>query len=181
MPIINKQPPIVKREYAIEERRPARRREFTLRSSEHAGLRRKFQALTKVCSGMPNLSAGRSNNRGHGRAAAKTPRTGRRHDPENPNLQELCRLPPGSGDRNGALFQLPFPAENVFLQLMALRAPSCTKGFSTLQPLLVHNPLHRLFDCPVWPVCFGLTVHKKIRAGKLPPYFLDPRKRMSFS
>src|SRR6266404_5123908 len=68
-------------------------------------------------------------------------------------------------------FKLPFPAENDFLQLMALQAPFVHEG-------LFYSYNHFLFTTPYIAYLivlsglyvFGLTLHKKIRVGELPPY-----------
>src|SRR6267143_153283 len=68
-------------------------------------------------------------------------------------------------------FKLPFPAENAFLQLMALRTPLVHEG-------LFYSYNHFLFTTPYIAYLivlsglyvFGLTLHKKIRVGELPRY-----------
>jgi len=73
-------------------------------------------------------------------------------------------------------FKLPFPAENVFLQLMALRAPLVHEGLFYSYNLFFFTTSYIAYSIVLsGPYVFGLTVHKKIRAGKLPPY-PDPRK-----
>src|SRR5258708_19218003 len=73
-------------------------------------------------------------------------------------------------------FKLPFPADNVFLQLMALRAPLVHEGlFYSYNLFLFTTPYIGYSIVLSGLYVFGLTVHKKIRAGKLPPY-PDPRK-----
>jgi hypothetical protein len=86
-----------------------------------------------------------------------------------------CLLAPATG--MALYFKLLFPAENVFLQPMALRAPLVHEGlfysynlFLFTTPYIVHSiVLSGLY-------VFGLTVHKTIRAGKSPLY-PDPRRR----
>jgi hypothetical protein len=74
-------------------------------------------------------------------------------------------------------FKLPFPAENVFLQLMALRAPLVHEGLFYSYNLFLFTTPYVVYSIVLSGLyVFGLTVHKKIRAGKLPPY-PDPRKR----
>jgi hypothetical protein len=74
-------------------------------------------------------------------------------------------------------FKLPFPAENVFLQLMALRAPLVHEGLFYSYNLFLFTTPYIAYSIVLSGLyVFGLTVHKKIRAGKLPPY-PDPRKR----
>jgi hypothetical protein len=68
-------------------------------------------------------------------------------------------------------FKLPFPAENVFLQLMALRAPLAHEGLFYSYNLFFFTISYIAYSIALsGPYVFGLTVHKKIRAGKLPPY-----------
>jgi hypothetical protein len=74
-------------------------------------------------------------------------------------------------------FKLPFPAENIFLQLMALRAPLVREGLFYAYNLFLFTTPYIAYSIVLsGPYVFGLIVHKKIRAGKLPPY-PDPRKR----
>ena len=74
-------------------------------------------------------------------------------------------------------FKLPFPAENVFLQLMALRAPLVHEGLFYSYNLFLFTTPYIAYSIVLSGLyVFGLTVHKKIRAGKLPLY-PDPRKR----
>ena len=74
-------------------------------------------------------------------------------------------------------FKLPFPGENVFLQLMALRAPLVHEGLFYSYNLLLFTTPYIAYSIVLSGLyVFGLTLHKKIRAGKLPLY-PDPRKR----
>jgi hypothetical protein len=75
-------------------------------------------------------------------------------------------------------FKLPFPAENVFLQLMALRAPLVHEGLFYSYDLFLFTTPYIAYSIVLSGLyIFGLTLHKKIRAGKLPLY-PDPRKRV---
>ena len=66
-------------------------------------------------------------------------------------------------------FKLPFPAENVFLQLMALRAPLVHEGLFYSYNLFLFTTPYIVYSILLSGLyVFGLTVHKKIRAGKLP-------------
>jgi hypothetical protein len=74
-------------------------------------------------------------------------------------------------------FKLRFPAENVFLQLMALRAPLVHEGLFYSYSLLLFTTPYIAYSIVLSGLhVFGLTLHKKIRAGKLPLY-PDPRER----
>ena len=74
-------------------------------------------------------------------------------------------------------FELPFPTGNVFLHLMALRAPLVREGlFYSYNLFLFTTPYIAYSILLSGLYVFGLTVHKRIRAGKLPPY-PDPSKR----
>src|SRR6266852_1149940 len=74
-------------------------------------------------------------------------------------------------------FKLPFPADNVFLQLMALRAPLVHEGLFYSYNLFLFTTPYIAYSIVLSGLyVFALTVHKKIRAGKLPLY-PDPRKR----
>jgi hypothetical protein len=73
--------------------------------------------------------------------------------------------------------KLPFPAENVFLQLMALRAPLVHEGLFYSYNLFLFTTPYIVYSILLSGLyVFGLTVHRKIRAGKLPLY-PDSRKR----
>ena len=73
--------------------------------------------------------------------------------------------------------KLPFPAENAFLQPMALRAPLVHEGLFYSYNLFLFTTPYIVYSILLSGLyVFGLTVHKKIRAGKLPLY-PDPRKR----
>src|SRR6202035_5061368 len=74
-------------------------------------------------------------------------------------------------------FKLPFPAENLFLRLVALRAPLVHDGlFYSYNLFLFTTPYIAYSILLSGLYVFGLTVHKRIRAGKLPPY-PDPSTR----
>jgi len=80
-------------------------------------------------------------------------------------------------NRMALYFKLPFPAENVFLQVMALRAPLVHEGLFYSYNLFLFTTPYIAFSIVLSGLyVFGLTLHKKIRAGKLPLY-PDPRKR----
>jgi hypothetical protein len=65
-------------------------------------------------------------------------------------------------------FNLPFPAESVFLQLMALRAPLVHEGLFYSYNLFVFKAPYIAYSIVLSGLyVFGLTVHKKIHAGKL--------------
>ncbi len=74
-------------------------------------------------------------------------------------------------------FKLPFPAENIFLQLLALRAPLVHEGLFYSYNLFLFTTPYIAYSIVLSGLyVFGLTVHRRIRAGKLPPY-PDARKR----
>lgn len=65
-------------------------------------------------------------------------------------------------------FNLPFPAENVILQLMALRAPLVHEGLFYSYNLFLFKAPYIAYSIVLSGLyVFGLTVHKKIHAGKL--------------
>jgi hypothetical protein len=75
-------------------------------------------------------------------------------------------------------FKLPFPTENVFLQLIALRAPLVHGGLFYSYNLFLFTTPYIAYSIVLSGLyVFGLTVHKEIRAGKLPPY-PDPGSAM---
>src|SRR6266478_8794220 len=119
------------------------------------------------------MSAGRSNNRGPRGGALRKPlrSKGRRHDPENPKLQKHRRVSPGRGYGNGALFQAAIPRRKCLSATHgSSNAPRARRAFLLLQPLLVHDPYIAYLIVLSGLYVFGLTLHKKIRVGKLPRY-----------
>ena len=73
--------------------------------------------------------------------------------------------------------ELPFPTGNVLVKLIALRAPLVHDGlFYSCNLFLFTTPYIAYSILLSGLYVFGLTVHKKIRAGKLPPY-PEPSKR----
>ena len=65
-------------------------------------------------------------------------------------------------------FKLPFPAENVFLQLMALRAPLVHEGLFYSYNLFLFTTPYIAYSIVLSGLyVFGLTLHKKIRAGQI--------------
>jgi hypothetical protein len=74
-------------------------------------------------------------------------------------------------------FKMPFPAENVFLQLVALRTPVVYEGlFCSYNIFLFTTPYIGYSILLSGLYVFGLRVHRKTQVGKLPPY-PDPAKR----
>jgi hypothetical protein len=74
-------------------------------------------------------------------------------------------------------FKVPFPAENVFLQLVALRTPVVYKGlFYSYNLFLFTTPYIGYSILLSGLYVFGLRVRRRIQVGKLPPY-PDPAKR----
>jgi len=84
MPIINKQPAIVKREYAIEEPVALVVERYAAFIQSNAGLRCKFGPHESPLPGCRIQALGETNNRGpRAKGLRKPPRSkGRRHDPE---------------------------------------------------------------------------------------------------
>jgi len=73
--------------------------------------------------------------------------------------------------------KLPFPSENVFLQLIAVRAPIVYGGvFYSYRLFLFTTPYISYSILLSGLYVFGLRVRRKTRAGKLPPY-PEPAKR----
>lgn len=109
----------------------------------------------------------------------KTTRASReqKHDAPHPQLKKLRCLSPGSDYGMKLYFKLPFPGENVFLQVMALRVPVAHDGL-----FYSYNLFFFTTPCIAYSILlsglyvFDHTVHNRIRAGKLPPY-PDPSKR----
>src|ERR1700687_4860926 len=153
MPIINKQPAIVTREYAIEEpvALVVERYAAFIQSTPDYVVN---SALTKVLFKDAEFMIQRI-------LSSKN--------------FVACLLAAATG--MALYFKLPFPAENVFLQLMALRAPLVHEGLFYSYNLFLFTTPYIAYSIVLSGLyVFGLTVHKKIRAGKLPLY-PDPRKR----
>jgi hypothetical protein len=73
--------------------------------------------------------------------------------------------------------KLPFPTENVFLQLIALRAPIVHEGLLYSYDLFLFTTPYLAYSILLSGLyIFGLRVRRKTRAGKLPPY-PEPAKR----
>jgi hypothetical protein len=67
--------------------------------------------------------------------------------------------------------RVPFPSDNVFLQLVALRAPLVHRGlFYSYDLFLFTTPYIGYSILLSGLYVFGLRVRRKTRAGKLPPY-----------
>jgi hypothetical protein len=74
-------------------------------------------------------------------------------------------------------FKLPFPAENVFLQLIAARAPIVHEGLFYTYNLFLFTTPYIVFSVLLsGSYIFGLRVRRKTHIGKLPPY-PEPEKR----
>ncbi|HEX5422422.1 MAG TPA: type IV secretion system DNA-binding domain-containing protein [Candidatus Acidoferrales bacterium] len=74
-------------------------------------------------------------------------------------------------------FYVPFPAQNVFLQLMAIRAPLVLEGVNWSYTLFLFTTPYIVFSILLSGLyIFALKAHRKLRAGRLPRY-PDPRQR----
>jgi len=74
-------------------------------------------------------------------------------------------------------FYMPFPAQNVFLQLMALRAPLVFEGVKWSYNLFLFSTPYIVYSILLSGLyIFALKAHRKITAGRLPRY-PDPRQR----
>ena len=79
-----------------------------------------------------------------------------------------CLLSPAT--RIALYFRAPFPGDNIFLRVMAIRSASAFLFFNYSYALFLYNTLHRLFDPASGIYIFALKAGRQIRAGKLPPY-----------
>jgi hypothetical protein len=74
-------------------------------------------------------------------------------------------------------FYMPFPAQNVFLQLMALRAPLVFEGVKWSYSLFLFSTPYIVYSILLSGLyIFALKAHRKITTGRLPRY-PDPRQR----
>jgi len=73
--------------------------------------------------------------------------------------------------------KVPFPTENVFLQLIAMRTPIVHEGLLYAYDLFLFTTPYLAYSILLSGLyIFGLRVRRKTRAGKLPPY-PEPAKR----
>ena len=76
-------------------------------------------------------------------------------------------------------FYIPFPDQNVFLQLMALRAPIVFLGVKWSYTLFLFSTPYIVYSILLSGLyIFALKAHRKITAGRLPQY-PDPRQRQN--
>ena len=74
-------------------------------------------------------------------------------------------------------FKVPFPAENLFLRLVAVRAPFIHDGLFYSYNLFLFTTPYIVFSIVLSGLYVaGLKVHRRVRAGQLPGY-PDPKKR----
>ena len=74
-------------------------------------------------------------------------------------------------------FYIPFPDQNIFLQLMALRAPLVFEGVKWSYTLFLFTTPYIVFSILLSGLyIFALKAHRKITAGRL-PHYPDPRER----
>jgi hypothetical protein len=74
-------------------------------------------------------------------------------------------------------FKLPFPAENLFLRLVALRAPLVHDGLFYSYNLFLFTTPYIAYSIVLSGLYVaGLKVNRRVRAGRLPEY-PDPCKR----
>jgi hypothetical protein len=74
-------------------------------------------------------------------------------------------------------FYIPFPEQNVFLQLMAFRAPLVFEGVKWSYTLFLFTTPYIVLSILLSGLyIFALKAHRKITAGRLPRY-PDPRQR----
>ena len=76
-------------------------------------------------------------------------------------------------------FYLPFPQGNPFLELMAIRAPLVFKSVKWSYDLFLFSTPYIVYSIILSGLyIFALRAHRKIIAGRLPPY-PDPQQRQS--
>jgi len=74
-------------------------------------------------------------------------------------------------------FKMPFPADNIFLQIMSARAPLVYQGTFYSYDLFLFTTPYIAYSIVLSAVYVSaLSIRRRIRAGKLPTY-PDPKKR----
>jgi hypothetical protein len=74
-------------------------------------------------------------------------------------------------------FKMPFPADNIFLQIMSARAPVVYQGTFYSYNLFLFTTPYIAYSIVLSALYVsGLSIRQRIRAGKLPTY-PDPKKR----
>src|SRR5437667_1099529 len=74
-------------------------------------------------------------------------------------------------------FKVPFPADNIFLQIMSVRAPLVYQGTFYSYNLFLFTTPYIAYSIVLSALYVsGLSIRRRIRAGKLPAY-PDPQKR----
>ena len=74
-------------------------------------------------------------------------------------------------------FHIPFPEENPFLQLMAIRAPLVFQGVKRSYNLFLFSTPYIVYSILLSGLyIFALKAQRKITAGRL-PHYPDPRER----
>jgi len=87
------------------------------------------------------------------------------------NSRHLVAFLLSAGAGMALYFKLPFPAENVFLQLIATRTPLVHDGVLYCYRLFLFTTPYIVFSVFLSGLyVFGLRVQKKTHVGKLPPY-----------
>jgi len=78
-------------------------------------------------------------------------------------------------------FRTPFPEDNIFLRVMAIRSDSAFLFFKYSYTLFLYTTPYIAYSILLSGIyIFALKAGRKIRAGKLPLY-PDPRKRTELS
>jgi hypothetical protein len=78
-------------------------------------------------------------------------------------------------------FRTPFPEDNIFLRVMAIRSESAFLFFKYSYTLFLYTTPYIVYSILLSGIyVFALKAGRKIRAGKLPLYS-DPRKRRELS
>jgi hypothetical protein len=78
-------------------------------------------------------------------------------------------------------FRAPFPEDNIFLRVMAIRSASAFISFKYFYTLFLYTTPHITYSILFFGIyIFALPAGRKIRAGKLPLY-PNPRKRAELS
>src|SRR5436190_19972187 len=78
-------------------------------------------------------------------------------------------------------FRAPFPEDNIFLRVMAIRSAPSFLFFKCSYTLFLYTTPYLVYSMLLSGVyIFALKTGRRIRAGKLPLYS-DPRKRTELS
>jgi hypothetical protein len=182
MSIINKPPEMVKSEYELQEPIAVAVEKYATFSPEHTGSRRQLRTEDRDLErcGVPPLAqatAGAGGQEGWPRRAEGGAGMIQRILHSRHFLAGLLAAATGMA----LYFRTPFPEDNIFLRVMAIRLSSAFLFFKYSYTLFLYTTPYIVYSILLSGIyIFALKTGRKIRAGKLPIYS-DPRKRRELS